>query len=589
MKWTIQFLLRFAMGPAAFICTSGFLFSQNFKVINTSPTNQAVAVYAEGEISLMFNEALDTSTISLDNFRVFGRWSGPAKGSIHFTSDHETAFFIPSEKFFAGEWVTVQLAGSAMSSFGEKLEGGYYFGFWIETAPGSLHQEKVGEIEMKMAGEDWIQVYGAYAGDMNNDAFSDLVVVNEASDDLRVLLNDGEGFYQDFTLFDTGDEKRPSPNEGADFNKDGEIDLVVTTAWDNEIRVLFGDGTGGFSSVDVYSSGNGARGVGVADFNADGWDDIIVTNRLSADMTFLWNEGNGVFSIEEYDLPGIDETACAVTDIDNNGTVDVFIAGYNSKNVLVLLNDGKGNFSLSGAQSVLGRPWMIVSGDVNGDGNADVVSVNSDGNNLSVILGDGAGGLSTPEYYSFVNLKFPLAVDLGDLDGDGDLDLVTSNYQSSNYSVFENNGWGGFVLQESLIAPGAASCAILHDRDNDGDLDITTTDEEADVVLLFENPGGINSTEQTSFSYTNVSLQLVSNPALSESLCFKVHLQEGSEISFGVINLEGKILLEWPAQYYTEGSHQLELNLGEALPGGAIFLTAWVDGKIVGSVPVVLK
>ncbi len=536
---------------------------------------------------MTFDQPLDTASVKPGQFRVFGRWSGPAVGSFSFSSDLQTVYFSPSEKFFAGEWVTVQLSDAITSAFGEKLEGGYYFGFWVATAAGSLHQEKVGEIEMKLPGEDWIQVYGAYAGDMNNDTFSDLVVVNEASDDLRILLNDGQGAYQDFTLFDTGFEKRPSPNEGADFDKDGEIDLVLTTAWDDEIRILFGDGSGSFTGMDIYSVGNGVRGVSVADFDGDGWDDIVATNRLSANMTFLWNTGGGIFTIEEYDVPGMDETACAVTDVNNDGFADVFIAGYNSQNIGVLLNDGAGNFSLSGTQTVSGRPWMIAAGDVNNDGLADVASVNSDGNNVVVLLGDGQGALSPPFNYAPLDFNFPLAVDLGDLDGDGDLDLVASCYQSSNYAVFANNGIGGFQLEDVLEAPEAASCAILHDRDNDGDLDISATDEEADVVLLFQNPGVVNAA--IAKSYTNVSVEVAPNPSNHLELQLELNLEVAGRVSVKIFDPNGKNLLESAPQFYSEGNHRLALNLGDQPGRGIIFLMLCLDGKLGAPVPVVLK
>lgn len=576
---SIKFYLRFTSISMVLFLTTLDLYAQNLMVLSTTPVNQELAAFAEGNISLTFNQALDTTSYNPDNFRVFGRWSGPAQGTYSFSQDLHSVTFSPSEKFFAGEWVVVQLSDSIKSSFGEILDGGYYFGFWIETASGSLQQEEVGEIAMRMPGEDWIQVYGAYAGDMNNDAFSDLVVVNEASDDLRILLNDGQGMYPGFTLFDTGNEKRPSPNEGADFNKDGEIDLVVTTAWDNEIRVLFGDGTGSFSTMDVYTVGNGVRGVAVADFNGDGWEDIVATNRLSADMTFLWNEGGGIFTIEEHDVPGMDETACAVTDVNNDGHADVFVAGYNSKNIGVLLNDGNGNFTLSGTKPVSGRPWMITAGDINNDGFADVVAVNSDGNNLVVLFGDGSGGLQEPVNYVPGNFNFPLAVDLGDLDGDGDLDLVASCYQSANYTVFENDGAGFYTVKDVLMAPQAASCAILHDRDNDGDLDISATDEEADVVLLFENPGLPNRTVSLSRT-TNVSIEATPNPIGQGELQLKLHLEKAGSVELKFFDCEGKIFHREAPEFYSEGDHRIGLNLGDFNRLGVIFLTVWIDGKM---------
>jgi hypothetical protein len=344
-------------------------------------------------------------------------------------------------------------------------------------------------IELRLPGESWIQTYGAYAGDLNNDGHSDITAVNEQSDDLRVLLNNGSGqFPVTGAPIDMG-TGTASPNEAGDFNNDGEIDLVVTTAHNNETRVLFGDGLGGFPQMDKYTTGNATRAVLVGDFDFDGDDDILTANRNDGTMNHLDNQGDGTFTLSTFNPAGNGETALALTDANNDGIADFFVGFYTTKKVALYLGDGLGNFNFSGENIVTGNPWMICSADFNGDGFADVASANSQGNKTAVIFGDGLGGLSISVNLSANDHIFPLAVDAGDLDGDGDVDIVTSSYDSNNYSVFENDGQGGFTQVDILPASLNASCAILHDRDGDGDLDITGTDEGDDVLILFQNPG----------------------------------------------------------------------------------------------------
>ncbi|MBK8561934.1 MAG: VCBS repeat-containing protein [Saprospiraceae bacterium] len=217
---------------------------QSLQVATTAPTGQTVS--AGSAITVTFDQAINPQTVSSASFRVFGRWSGPAKGQFAFLENDLTVSFQPDEPFFAGEMVWVQLSKSIASANGESLSKPYAWPFVIKAGPGFLDQPLEATIELRLPGEDYLQTYGAYAGDMNNDGYSDLVAVNESSDDLRILLNDGTGHYPSFEVYDTGDDSTPSPSEGADFNNDGEIDLVVTTAWDSEVRVLMGGWSGEF-------------------------------------------------------------------------------------------------------------------------------------------------------------------------------------------------------------------------------------------------------------------------------------------------------------------------------------------------------
>ncbi len=518
------------------LCHSLYTFAQSPLVQTISPTNMAGGASPSQSIVIQLDAALDPASVSAASIRVFGRWSGPASGSFVLEDANKRIVFSPSQPFFAGEMVTVSVNKKLRSAFGTPVEKGYFWQYGIKTAPGSLQQSKVKTIELRLPGESWIQTYGAYAGDLNNDGHSDITAVNEQTDDVRILLNNGAGEFPITSApLDMGTGSA-SPSEAGDFDNDGEIDLVITTAHNNETRVLFGDGQGGFPQVDKYTTGNATRAVLVGDFDFDGDDDILTANRNDGTMNHLDNQGDGTFVLSLFNPAGNGESALALADANNDGIADFFIGFYTSQKVALYLSDGLGGFNFSSERQVTGNPWMICAADFNGDGFADVASANSQGNKTAIIFGDGQGGLSTPVNLSANDHIFPLAIDAGDLDGDGDVDLVTSSYDSNNYSVFENNGAGAFTQVDILPASLNASCAILHDRDGDGDLDITGTDEGDDVLIFFENTGSSAVREPVAGT---VPFRLFPNP--SDGVVFaEIELDEPTTVRFDVFDLSGK-------------------------------------------------
>ncbi len=535
---------------------------QGLQVLSVFPRNQEIQAAPTTPIVVEFDAAVDPASVQGFAVKVFGRWSGPMPGELKLSAGNTRLEFTPDEPFFAGEWVSVTLSKAVKSSAGQALEKGYFWNFWIATQPGTLNQSFKEEIPLRQAGEGLLQTYGAYAGDLNDDGYSDLTVVNETADDLRILLNDGQGNYPTMTVLPMGGNGTPSPNEGADFNNDGAIDLAVTTAWNDEVRILFGDGNGSFSDPLVLETQNGVRGIVVADFNLDGWDDFFTTNRLSGNMTIFLNDGSGGFTQTLYNTAALGETACALTDANNDGIADIFVGAFESREILLLLGDGNANFTLSTSVDVAGQPWMLATGDLNGDGNADVVSANSSGDVTSVLLGTGTGGMTLWSQLQFDDATFPLAIDLGDLDGDGDLDMVTSNYSSKNYSVLENDGQGNFslavLLQTPFLGPdNLASCAILHDRNNDGDLDISLTDEGEDLLILFTN--GEDPVSTASQTLPGGSLTLSPNPS-SHPTTIRFSLPQALPAGLRILDLQGREVFALPARPYSPGWHSLTWN-----------------------------
>ncbi|KUM25877.1 hypothetical protein AU467_23755 [Mesorhizobium loti] len=150
---------------------------------------------------------------------------------------------------------------------------------------------------------------GLAAGDVNGDGKVDIVVAQYASHAVDVSLGDGSGGFGTASVYSTGPDVTPFSPLLADMNGDGHLDVVLSSDT-THIGVLINNGDGTFGPVQAFSAGYADR-VTVGDLNNDGLPDVVVGNYFANTATVLINTSSfGGLTGPTY---SIDRTAPEVT------------------------------------------------------------------------------------------------------------------------------------------------------------------------------------------------------------------------------------------------------------------------------------
>ncbi|MEM1226444.1 MAG: FG-GAP-like repeat-containing protein [Planctomycetota bacterium] len=333
----------------------------------------------------------------------------------------------------------------------------------------------------------------ATTGNFNNDGVTDLVTANAGSDDVSVLLGNGDGTFASQQRFAAG--ASPMSLTTGDFNGDGVTDVVTANAGSDDVSVLLGNGDGTFALQQRFGVGDEPSFVTTGDFNGDGVNDLVTANRKSDDVSMLLGNGDGTFASQQHFPAGADPFSLTTGDFNADGLIDLVTANRFGNNVSVLLGNGDGTFASQQQFPVGDGPLSVTTGDFNADGLTDLVTANALSDDVSVLLGSGDGTFATQQRFGVAN--GPRSLTTGDFNTDGLTDLVTTNPNSDDISVLLGNGDGTFASQQRFATGNAASSATTGDFNGDGTTDVVTANAGSDdVSVLLGNEDGTFASQQ---------------------------------------------------------------------------------------------
>ncbi len=320
------------------------------------------------------------------------------------------------------------------------------------------------------------------------------------------------------------------PNSVAtgDFNSDGKVDLLVSNRFSNDVSILLGDGNGGFGTPNNYDLLPYATpsSIAVGDFNLDGKADFVVTNNSDVNgyISLALGNGDGTFQPPARFVTGYISISVVADDFDIDGDLDVavvnqggdFLRGegpivHYSPSVSVLSGDGSGNFAapvVVRSYSSFDVPTALAAGDFNDDGIADLAVTNTDSRSMthnssldsvSILLGRRTIGVGPPHDIALPDL-YPRSVVTRDFNNDGELDLALCG-GGANVYVLLGEGSGDFAQPASFPIGGYTHSISAADFNGDGNFDLVTVNSSIPGLSLISGNGNGTFAAPVVYSY----------------------------------------------------------------------------------------
>ena len=336
------------------------------------------------------------------------------------------------------------------------------------------------------------------SSDFNNDNLPDLAVANQNDNTISVLLNQDNGNFvaatnSPFTLAstETGPSAIATATFGNTFTTSSGVtslapDLVIANSTSNNVTILLGNGDGTFQEAtgSPYAVGRNPSSVLVADFNGDGNPDFAVANKDDNTISIFKGDGQGGFTefpgspfpltntsaiSEKGPIAMVTANFRGTTNKSNNSPeVDLAVVNQSTNNVSILLGfvDSNSNISFTEAPNspitVGSSPVAIATGDLNSDTVPDLAVVNQGDNTVSVLLGSNNldGTFAAASGSPLPTATTPAGIVIANFTGGNFPSLAVTNKGQGTLGIYVGLGAGTFSNRIEIGTPASPSAII---------------------------------------------------------------------------------------------------------------------------------
>ena len=552
---------RASIGAIAAVAALGAARAQaaNLQVVSTSPVRN-VAAAPTAAVSITFDRAVQTSSITASSLRVFGRVSGTANGPFTFSNGDTTVTLTPTHSFIAGEVVLVNLSHDVVAADTSPLRSaGFAYQFRIQTQPAGLLFNQIdvmsdrtdpgtGDAHLRrdggrpqprrLCGPDHgqrDQRRPARVHEQGGRQRPVPSVPHPAAADRRRIEPERAGRLQQRRLrgrrhFATDDQSGGSRwgTARAPLARHRRVPVAPS-------RTASSRSTWTAMPISISPPRTTARQPVAPDQQRQG---VFGASAFRQRRRRRVRPGPGRHEQRRHHRPGRrDARGQPITCCSATATAR----------------------SPPDAAERRRAAWKLAVGDVNGDGKLDVTIGNSDSNTGAILLGNGDGTLAAPQVVSAPATWSGRAPRRPRWRRRSRLGAV--QLQRRQVALYTNDGTGTFAFDQDFTAVSNPSCAIILDLDNDRDLDLALTDEIADKVVLLRNGA---------LSPCPPAPQTCRTPTVSGKALLK--------IKDGTPDQKDKILWKW-----SKGAATTPLEFGNPLATDAYTLCLYDNNALVTS------
>ena len=231
---------------------------------------------------------------------------------------------------------------------------------------------------------------------------------------------------------------------------------------------MLGTGTGTFGTPVAYGASGNPHDIAIADFNGDGNPDLVTADESSNQISVFFGTASGTFGGRVTYPAAIEPKGVTTGDVNGDGDIDIAVASagrnYPTETepggdlVTVWLGDGNGSFSNGGRYGAFTTPeslFDVAIADLNGDGVGDLAASNWHSGNISIFFGASSGGPSAT-FRTEVN-EAPVAVDDGPyvVGNGGALSKAAPGVLAN-----DTDGDGGALTAQKLSNPAHGSVTL---------------------------------------------------------------------------------------------------------------------------------